>query len=207
MPFTSYLTAEDVARAHQIRIDRSDVVTPVAAPLSDTFRSELAFTLTEVAFEQSESAACETLIYPLLREVWKPFYKVLTLWSHAPLRFDDDLCGVPDFMVARRSPLGATVMDLPYLLVVEAKRDDFIRGWGQCLAAMRAAQRLNDAPDLTLFGIATNGLAWQFGRLESDTFTLDIRPFSLREVDALAAAIHHLQILCRDQVAREPATT
>src|SRR5438552_13235358 len=139
MPFTSYATIADVARAHHIQVQRAEFVIPGPGPLSEYFRAELAFTLSEVAYDGSEYAACETLIYPFLREVWKPFRDVLTLWSHQPLYFDDDLSGVPDYLVARRSPLGPLVQDMPYLLVVEAKKDDFPRGWAQCLAAMLAA--------------------------------------------------------------------
>ena len=38
------------------------------------------------------------------------------------------------FFFAKRSPLGP-VRDRPYVLFVEAKKDDFDAGWGQCLAA------------------------------------------------------------------------
>jgi len=204
MPFTSYATIGDVARAHRVHINRREFVTPVVGPLSDSFRSELEFTLREVAFDNSGSIICETLIYPLLRDVWKPYREHLTLWSHQAIAFDDDLCGVPDYIVARRSPLGALVFDIPYLLVAEAKRDDFTRGWGQCLAAMLAAQRLNRLSDQTLYGDATNGRGWELGQLEGDIFTQDPRPFSLRNLDDLAGALHFLMTQCREQVNRQP---
>jgi hypothetical protein len=204
MPFASYSSVADVARAYQIRIQRTQFLEPVAAALSDYFRSELTFTLREVPFDGSEYAACETLIYPLLREVWKPYRDALTLWSHQPIAFDEDLCGVPDYLVARRSPLGPLILDLPYLLAVEAKKDDFQRGWGQCLAALLAAQKLNPLPDQTLYGVSTNGRLWEFGQLQGDLFTQDVRPFSLQDVDSLAAALHFLMIQCRDQVRRQP---
>lgn len=207
MPFTSYASMAEVARRYQIQCRRAAFVRPVAFALGEVFRSELAFTLSEVAFEGSESAACETLIYPLLREVWKPFHEVLTLWSHQPIAYDEDLCGVPDYIVARRSALGPLIFDLPYLLVVEAKEDDFTRGWGQCLAAMLAAQKLNDAPDPTFLGITTNGRGWEFGQLQGDVFTQDLRPFSLQDLDGLSAALHFVMIQCREQVARQAAVT
>ena len=202
MPFTSYATIADVARRHRIQCQRSEFIEPVAASLSDHFRAELDFTLEQVPYDGSEGAACETLIYPLLREVWKPYWRDLTLWSHEPLRFDEDLCGVADYIAARRSPLGSIVFDIPYLLVVEAKKDDFPRGWGQCLAAMLAAQKLNGLPDQTLYGISTNGLAWQFGRLQGEAFTQHAQPFALQDLDTLAAAIHFVMLQCRDQAAQ-----
>ncbi len=149
----------------------------------------------------------EALIFPILREVWKPFRQSLALWSHQPLTYDEDLCGVPDYTVARRSPLGLVVFDAPYLLIVETKRDDFIRGWGQCLAAMLAAQKMNDLSDQTLYGIATNGRFWQFGRLRGTEFTQELRIFALSELDTLAGALRFALTECREQVLRMPAVT
>ncbi len=207
MPFASYGSLSEVARRYQIRCSRAAFVVPEPFALSEEFRSELAFTLSEVAFEASESAACETLIYPLLRAVWKPIHDVLTLWSHQPVVYDDDLCGVPDYFIARRSPLGPLIPDKPMLLVVEAKKDDFNRGWGQCRAAMIAATKLNDLPDQTFYGITTNGRGWEFARLRGDVFLQDSRLFSLQDLDGLAAALHSLLIACREQVVQQPAAT
>ena len=205
MPFASYSSMADVARRYRIRCRRAEFITPVEFSLSEVFRSELNFTLSAVAFESSESAASETLIYPLLRAVWKPFHEVLTLWSHEAIAYDDDLSGVPDYIVARRSPLGPLIFDLPIVLVVEAKKDDFTRGWGQCLAAMLAAQKLTDLPDQTFYGIATNGRVWEFGELRGDVFTQNQGLFSLRDLDGLSAALHFVMIRCREQVLRQPA--
>ncbi len=190
----------DVARPFRIHFRRAAFVTPRAATLSDYFRAELDFTLHEVPFDGSEAAACETLIYPFLREVWRAYLESLTLWSHQPLAYDHDLSGVPNYLVARRSPLGPLIVDQPYLLVVEAKKDDFTRGWGQCLAAMFAAQKLNDLPEQTIYGITTNGQVWQFGQLHTDVFTQDPRSFTLEDVDRLGAALHFVFTQCRDQV-------
>jgi hypothetical protein len=206
MPFTSYRDIAEVAHRHRIQCQRAAFVNPVDFQLSSHFRSELDFTLSEIGFERSEYATSETLIYPLLREVWKPFHRALTLWSHEPITYDEDLSGVPDYFVARRSPLGAIIPDLPILLVAEAKRDDYVRGWGQCLAAMLAAQKLNEVSDQAFFGIATNGRAWEFGQLLGGVFIQDSRVFSLDDVDRLAAAVHFMMIRCREQLANQPAT-
>ena len=207
MSFVSYGSVEAVAQAHHLQYGRAEFIEPLPTPLSDYFRTELAFTLREVPFERSEYGACETLIYPLLREVWKPFRDALTLWSHEAISFDDDLCGVPDYLVARRSPLGPLILDKPYLLIVEAKRDDFWRGWGQCAAAMLAAWKIHDSPELVIQGIVTNGRFWEFGRLQGNTLSQEVRVFSLNNLDELAGAIHFTLAQYRAQVAGAPCPT
>jgi hypothetical protein len=199
MPVTDYASETDVARAHNLQVRRATFVEPMPATLSKWFLDELDFTLREVPYSSSESFVCHTLIYPLLREVWKPYFETLMLWGHQPLVYDADLCGTPDFIVARRSPLGAYVLDLPYLLVMEAKKDDYLRGWGQCLAAMLAAKKLNGLPGQTLYGITTNGRAWEFGQLTGDVFTQEAQPATLRDIDELAGAINFVLSRCRDQ--------
>lgn len=204
MPFTSYATIGDVALAHRLECIQAEFVAPIPTSLSDYFRSELAFNLHELPFGATEYSATETLIFPILREAWKPFRGDLMLWSHQAIAYDDDLCGVPDYIVARRSPLGVMVFDLPYLLVVEAKKDDFARGLAQCLAAMVAVQKLNGIPEQALFGVATNGRVWEFGRLRNAVFTQDPRLFLPQELDGLAAALTFLFSQCRDEAARHP---
>jgi len=54
--------------------------------------------------------------------------------------------------------------------MVEAKRNDFEQGWGQCLAEFVAADRLN-SHSLAVYGIVTDGKPWEFGRLHNQIFT------------------------------------
>src|SRR2546421_9260351 len=84
MPFANYQSVADVARPFRIHFRRENFVRPLPAPLSDYFRSELDFTLREVPFDDSESAACETLIYPFLREVWRGDLGAVNLLEHPP---------------------------------------------------------------------------------------------------------------------------
>jgi hypothetical protein len=93
----------------------------------------------------------------------------------------------------------------PYvLLVVEAKRDNFEEGWGQCLAAMLAAQKLNQDPELMVYGAVTNGRVWDFGRLQAALFTQDGRLFTLDNLEQLFGALHFLFAECHQQVLAQP---
>jgi hypothetical protein len=63
--------------------------------------------------------------------------------SHQPLNYDNNLSGVPNYVVAQRSIRGKVILEKPYVIFVEAKEDNFEEAWGQCLAEMLAAQKMN----------------------------------------------------------------
>jgi len=102
--------------------------------------------------------------------------------------------------LAKRSPLGKVVFDKPYFLLIEAKQDNFDAAWGQCLAEMYAAQKLNNLEDLTVFGITSNGKFWQFGKLEGDTFTRNKTFYSIQEIEHLFAAVNFIFQDCDRQL-------
>jgi hypothetical protein len=202
MPFTDYATIGDVALAYQIVLRGEKFVALLERPISDRLREDLDFAENYVGYSRSETALRENLIYPILKDVWKSYLQDLMLWSQEPLRYDANLSGVPDYVVCPLSPLGRWVVQPPYIVVIEAKRDDFERGWAQCLAALLAAQKLNDLPELTLYGITTTGRSWEFGKLEGATFTQDTRSFAWSHREELCAALHFVFEQCQAQVLR-----
>jgi hypothetical protein len=200
MAFTDYRAIDDVIRKHRIRCTSGRVVTPAAdaPPFDDYFRGELDLTLREFPLNRSETGCGELVLFPLLREVWKTYRTALTLFTHEPLTGPGDLTGVPDYFVCQRSEFGPFYPEPPFLLVVEAKLDDFERGWGQCLAEMLAAQHLNGVPDQPVFGITTNGRSWEFGVLRGTDFVQQPDPVALFNLDTLGQALHAVFRACRD---------
>jgi hypothetical protein len=196
MPFTTYKTISAVLQDYQIVSAETNFVVETHLPISDSFRADLEFSLRELVFDNSEYAICENLIYPVLKEIYKSYRDKFMLWSHQPLNFDETLSGVPDYVVAKRSPLGKFVFDQPYVIVIEAKRDDFAAGWGQCLAEMVTAQKLNERGIQPVFGIVSNGKIWEFGRLVSDRFTRNIEGYTIYNLDRLFAAINYIFAQC-----------
>ena len=211
MAFTSFTCVDEVVKKYKLTFVQAPLLPPdLTAPLfGDYFREELAFNLRMLPIGRSEVGAGEVLLFPILREVWKPYSKDLALFTHEGLTFDDDLTGIPDYFVCKVSEYGQTIPDVPYLLVTEAKLDDFERAWGQCSAAMLAAQRLNQAPDMPVYGIATNGSAWQFGVLLGRELTVDPNATALSNLDTLSQRLHavfravHVQAVAHS--ARAPA--
>jgi hypothetical protein len=170
MAFTDFKSADEVQKAYQVRFVEKDFITFTPKALPEYFVREFEFNRENFDVFGSEASRCEAVIYPILREACKSFVREYSLWSHKSIAADAVLTGTPDYVVAKRSALGKNVLDLPLVLVAEAKQNDFVRGWGQCLAEMVAAQRLNGNADLAVYGIVTDGEIWQFGQLVGTVF-------------------------------------
>jgi len=192
MAFSSYKTIGEVLKEFQVKYSESNFLSEVEFHVSDYFREDLQTVMREGVVDNSEYAICENLIYPVLKEIWKRYSSKFTLWSHQSLTYDEKLSGYPEYILAKRSPLGKVVFDKPYFILVEAKQDNFEAGWAQCLAEMIAAQRLNEELPIAIFGIVSNGDRWQFGRLEAEVFTKDNTPYSIYELDKLFAAVNYV---------------
>ena len=184
----------------QITYSEDSFIEAVLFEVSDYFRQDLELMMTEGVVNNSERAICENLIYPVLKEVWKQYRQHFVLWSHQFLSADAELSEFPEYALAKRSPLGKVVFDKPYFLLVEAKQDNFEGAWAQCLSEMIAAQRINDNPDITVFGIASNGNLWEFGQLKGSTFTSNPSFYTIQDLDQLFAAINYIFQRCEQQV-------
>ena len=156
------------------------------------FQNRLDFILQEGVVFNSEYAICESIIHPVLVEIWRKYADKLLLWSHQPLNYDENLSGIPDYMVAQRSERGKIILDKPYLIIVEAKKDNFEEGWGQCLAELIAAQKLNNKPEQLLYGIVSNGKIWEFGQLREQDFIKNIQEYSISNLDKLFAGLNYV---------------
>ena len=201
MPYSNYKNIGTVVKEFQIKYIRDNFIVEVEFNIGEFFRQELELVLNEGIVDNSESAICENIIYPILKEVWKAYRSNFVIWSHQALNYDEQLCGIPDYVLAKRSPLGSVVFDKPYFVLLEAKKEsDFSEGWGQCLAEMIAVQRLNQISEQTIFGIVSNGSVWQFGKLNSDIFTQNKLFYTIQELEKLFAAINYIFKECELQL-------
>ncbi|MBD2775249.1 hypothetical protein [Iningainema tapete] len=200
MAFSNYKSISAVIKKFQIKYVQANFMLEVEFPVKNSFQEELDLLFTDGVIDNSEDAICENLIYPVLKEVWKSYRSKLTLWSHETLTYDEDLSGVPDYIVTKRNPLSSIVFDQPYFLTVEAKQDKFEEGWGQCLAEMIAVQRINNDLKQDVFGIVSNGKIWQFGKLNYDVFTRNKNLYVIQDLEKLFAAVNYIFQQCELQV-------
>lgn len=192
MSFNNYKSIANVLADFPLIYQEQEFIQslPTTVEINPYFLERLQLVLQEGVVFNSEYAICENIISPILLEVWLTYRDKLLIWSHQPLNYDEKLSGVPDYIVAKRSPRGKVILENPYLVLVEAKKDNFEEGWGQCLAELVAAQKLNNNKHDLVFGIVTNGKLWEFGKLEDNLFTKNVKYYTLENLAALMEVIH-----------------
>ncbi|MBF0101376.1 MAG: hypothetical protein HQK77_10760 [Desulfobacterales bacterium] len=201
MAFSDYKHISQVQQDFQITyfeesfIRVSDIETPAA------FLAEFTFNKDYFDLYTSEASRSELIILPVLREVYKTYASQYALWIQKTLTYDQKLSGTPDYLIATRSILGKTVLEKPLLIAVEAKKNDFEQGWGQCAAELVAAQKLNDNSNLPVYGIVTDGRFWEFGKLVKNQFIQNSEAYSVDQLNLLFGALHFLfQCISKERV-------
>ena len=200
MAFSNYKDIGQVLQEFEVTYTQANFVVELPFNIPDYFREDLETIMEDGVPDNSEFSICENFVYPVLKEVWKQYRNKFVLWGHKSLNYDQNLSGFPEYILAKRSPLGKVVFDKPYFLLVEAKQDKFDEGWAQCLAEMVAAQKLNDELNVTVFGIVSNGATWQFGKLEANSFTLNKIFYTIQDLDKLFAAVNDIFQQCELQL-------
>ena len=192
MAFSDFKAIPEVQERFRIRHIENDfiAVAETAITPSEQFLQELAFSRQYIDVFASESARCEAVIFPVLREVYKEYAEDYALWIKKPITYDETLSGTPDYFISTRSELGMLVVGMPLIMFVEAKKNDFEQGWGQCLAELVAAQKINADPEVPVYGIVSDGIWWQFGYLVGDAFTRNRTSFSVDDLPTLFGAIN-----------------
>lgn len=196
MAFTDFKSIAQVQQTFNIKYVEEDYIQYDDIEPSSAFLEEFTFSLQHIDVFASETSRCENVIYPLLRDVYKNYVAHFSLWSRQSISYDTLLTGTPDYLVATKSPLGKTVLATPIIIVVEAKRNDFIQGWGQCLAELVAVQKLNGDSVTPVHGIVTDGELWQFGKLTDAVFTRDKTRLTISELSRVFGAIGYLMRSC-----------
>ena len=191
MAFSDFKTISEVQEKFGITYAMNDFVgTDEILKPSEHFLQEFEFCMQHINVFASETSRCEAVIFPILKEVYKGYTDRYALWSGKSIAYDETLKGTPDYLIATQSELGMSVVGKPLIILVEAKKNDFEQGWGQCLAELIAAQKINGDPDTPVCGIVTDGTLWQFGRLAGDAFIQNRTNFTLDNLPVLFGAVN-----------------
>lgn len=189
MAFSDFKKISEVQEKFRIRYSANDFFEVEEAKPSERFLQDFEFSMQHINVFSSEASRCEAVIFPILREVYKKYADSIALWIKEPITYDETLNGTPDYLISTKSELGITVVGTPLIMLVEAKKNDFEQGWGQCLSELVAAQKINDDPSFPVYGIVIDGTLWEFGRLVNDTFTRNRTNFTLANLPILFGTV------------------
>ena len=189
MAFSDYKTISQVQKEFGIRYREEDFIIAQSIKPPESFLKELQFSLKNMDVYSSEASRTELVISPILRELYKSYYDKYSFWIQKPIAYNEKLSGIPDYLIATKSALGKTVLESPLVVIVEAKKNDFEQGWGQCLVELVAAQKINDDGDFPVYGIVTDGELWKFGKLMADSFVRNIEGYTITNIAKLFGAI------------------
>jgi hypothetical protein len=192
MAFSDFNSISEVQQRYRIRYDEDKIITFHDTPLPQTFVKDLEFYQKNLDIFTSEAARSEIIISPLLREIYKNHYTRYSFWIQKKLHYDSYLTGTPDYMFSQKSELGKTVLEHPVVIIIEAKKNDFEQGWGQCLAELVASQKINSNPNLPVYGIVTDAILWQLGQLIGNKFIKNVDNLTIDQLSILYGTLDYL---------------
>jgi hypothetical protein len=123
----------------------------------------------------NEKTKAERIISPILFEIFERYSDKVSFFSGESLNVDaeQNLSGECDFFFALHPP--KPFIDAPIIALTEAKDEDMEMRVGQCAAQMYGAYLYNNQenkPIKVIYGCATDGIEWQFLKLENGIFII-----------------------------------
>ncbi len=134
----------------------------------------------------NEKTKSERVISPILVEVAEKFYSKVSMFSgeNIDVKPEENLAGPCDFFFSLQSP--KPYIEAPIISLAEAKDEDMDWGLAQCAAQMYGATLFNEIEGKKIpfiYGCATDGIEWQFMKLENNVYSLDNKIYTdLREI-------------------------
>jgi hypothetical protein len=124
-------------------------------------------------------------------------FERLKIWKGAKLEADT-VAGYVDYLVAE----DRDYLDVPFVCVREAKRDDFEQGLAQCLVEMGACQWNNRRAgrEIDVFGMVTNGEGWKFYRLALSGEVGETELYSFQTIEMLLGALRFIFAACEQNL-------
>jgi hypothetical protein len=185
MGYSNYRKIKSVIKKFNLDMMSVNLFTNVpAVEPSDWLKETLR--RTETVLLTSEKAKSERVISPILTEVFENYRNRISFFSGEVLNVkpEDDLAGECDFFFSLHPP--KLYIDAPIISLAESKNEDMQWGIAQCAAQMLGAKIYNETEGKKIqfiYGCATDGIEWQFMKLENDIYYVDNKVFTdLKEI-------------------------
>ena len=186
----SNFTLETVRKMFQLETNEAADISSGIAPVtsSEHLTTTLSRNVPLVLAIGTEKASSELIVADILVELREKFEHRISFFSGIDFSVDMEsgLTGVCDFLIS----LSPTQFHLeaPIIVLVEAKKDNPVLGFGQCVAEMLAAQRFNKEKGNNLsciYGAATTGTVWHFLKLEGKRLHIDKTVYAIGQCDKI----------------------
>ncbi|MBN3871469.1 hypothetical protein [Nostoc sp. JL33] len=186
----SDFTLSKFKKSFSIRIDEKTDLCANIEPLqaSEKLKNSLEET-TELALAiNTEKARSEMIITPILLEVRRRANCPISLFSGTEFNVDAEngLNGYCDFIISRSKE--QLTINVPVVVIIEAKNENIKGGLGQCAAGMLAAQLFNQQEGneiRKIYGAVTTGDIWKFLKLEENDIFIDLSNYYIKEIDKI----------------------
>ena len=128
------------------------------------------------------------IITPILLEVRRRANYPISLFSGIDFNVDVEkgLNGYCDFIISRSKE--QLTINVPVVVIIEAKNENIKGGLGQCAAAMLAAQLFNQQEGneiRKIYGAVTTGDIWKFLKLDENDIFIDLSNYYIKEIDKI----------------------
>jgi hypothetical protein len=155
---------------------------------------DIDFALANRGDTDMEFYACEFFILPLLKEAWKRNPKI-KLFSHPQIRYDDMIL-VPDYVVTPKDRIGLNTFTKPLLITVEAKNDDYEKGWADIYRQLVVARAINQNNEVPIYAIVSIGTGWQIGKLDGNLIYRHPTPLGLDNANKILGVLDFIFADC-----------
>jgi hypothetical protein len=136
----------------------------------------------------TEKSRSEWIIAPIMAELRKILANKISLFSGSTFTVDEEqeLDGQCDYIISLNPE--QFYITAPVITIVEAKRENIIQGFGQCIATMYAANLFNERENNHIpyvYGVVTTGTTWKFMKLLENKVYIDVDEYYLKEIEFL----------------------
>lgn len=143
----------------------------------------------------TEKSRSEWIIAPILAEFRDQLQDKVSIFSGKKFDVDSSrgLDGYCDYLISLNPE--QYYISAPIFAIVEAKNEDIVEGFGQCIATMVAAALFNAREHTQvpmIFGAVTTGTNWKFLKLTENTAYIDLDEYYLKEIDLLMGIFVHI---------------
>ena len=130
----------------------------------------------------------DRIVTPVLVEVIKQSNQEVSLFSGIEFNVDKNkgLNGTCDYMLSLSKE--QLFIDVPIIVIVEAKNDRINTGIGQCISEMLAAKLYNEKKEnaiSNIYGVITTGSLFKFLKLNDKTVWIDIDEYHISNVSKI----------------------